>query len=44
MTVDMWGMDSSGGMGERARSQQMLTPSDQRWEKIELLSSGGFLS
>ena len=42
--ADPW--TQSGGMGKhaRARTQQMLTPSDQRWGKIELLSLGGFLS
>ena len=42
--ADPW--TQSGGMGKRARArtQQMLTPSDQRWGKIELLSLGGFLS
>ena len=44
--VGMWidELTPEGWASARARSQQMLTPSDQRWGKIELLSLGGFLS
>ena len=42
-TVDLL-TPAEGWASARARAQQMLTPSDQRWEKIEELSPGGFLS